>query len=370
MSGLIRRVVRDGGPGFCQFAITDACNAHCAFCNFRVEASAPDKRVFVDAERAAQAIDILAANGVEYLAFVGGEPALHPSLDNLISHSKRLGMTTLLCTNGATLGRETIDQWAYSGLGSIIISIDATDVETHERNRGLPGVCSRIADANDWFRTLGVPTAASVTISRLVPDLDALPAFLKSLGFDRVTFSYPLRALESSFRGYSLSDLVTYTDDELCAIFDSILELKRRFTVLNPSESIREMKRFVRSERQIFPCLAGFKYFYLDWEFDLYRCHAWHEPMCQIWDFDSSKLVRDGCTKCMIDCYRDASVLQGIAVASHDAWQHLNRLQPLAAARCVFNGTALGSLRAVVETGAWQQQVKARKTDRGGGEGH
>jgi len=45
--------------------------------------------------------------------------------------------------------------------------------------------------------------------------------------------------------------------------------------------------------------------FYLDWKLNLYRCHFWETPMCNIYEFDQSKLIRDGCTRCMIDCYRD-----------------------------------------------------------------
>ena len=358
MSGLIRKVLRDGGPGFCQFAITDACNARCAFCNFNADAEPSRKRVFVEPEQAARALEVLARNGVEYVAFVGGEPALHPALGELLSHSRQLGMTTLVCTNGATLTAQWVEHLADAGLDSVIISIDAADAETHERNRGLPGVCSRIADANSRFRALGVSTTASVTISRLIPDLEALPVFLESLGFDAVTFSYPLRMLQSSFRGFSSSNLINYSADELCLAFDQILGLKRRFPVLNPAASLEEMKRFVRGERQLFPCLAGFKYFYLDWKFDLYRCHAWHEPMCAIWDFDSSKLVRDGCTKCMIDCYRDASVLQGIAVAVYDAWRCASRGQIATAFGRAINRSALGSARAVLERGAWARRVR------------
>ena len=49
--------------------------------------------------------------------------------------------------------------------------------------------------------------------------------------------------------------------------------------------------------------------------------------MCGIYDFDETKLIRDGCTKCMIDCYRDPSVLQFVAdqrerrLAEHQAGQ-------------------------------------------------
>lgn len=350
--GVIRRTIRDGGPVFCQFAITDACNAHCRFCNFS-NGSERKSRTFVAADEACAAIDVLAANGMGYLAFVGGEPTLHLGLPRMISHARKHGVKTILCTNGYLLDRARIDEYVSTGLGSAIISVDAASAEKHERNRGLPGVIERIAEANAAFRAAGTATTASVTISRLIPDFAALPEFLSGLGFDQVTFSYPLRSLPSSFKGYSASGLLSYSDDELAALFSEIAGLKRRFHVVNPRASLEEMTRFVRGERQMFPCLAGFKYFYLDWKFDLYRCHAWPEPMCSVFDFDSSKLVRDGCTRCMIDCYRDGSTLHYLGIAVHDAACDLRRGNVAAAFSRFCSRAAASSARSIMEDIRW-----------------
>lgn len=361
MPGMMRRVLRDSGPGFCQFAITDACNANCAFCNFRVGAPRQSPCTFVDTDLAERAIDILAREGVGYLSFIGGEPALHASLPRLLARANRLGITTLVCTNGAALQPACMDEWARASIGEVIISIDAADAETHERNRGLPGVCERVAAANAWLRSMGIPTAASVTISRLLPDLDALPPFLESLGFDRVTFSYPVRELDSGYLAYSTSELIDYSNEELCRILEHVIRLKRRFAVLNPTESIRDMIRFLRGEKQRYACLAGYKYFYLHWNFDLYRCHVWHEPMCKIWDFGPDSLIRDGCTKCMIDCYRDASVLQSIAVAVHDSWRYLCRGSLGRAVGSLANRNSLGSFLALAERANWSMRLRSCK---------
>jgi hypothetical protein len=144
---------------------------------------------------------------------------------------------------------------------------------------------------------------------------------------------------------------VNYTRDELVEVFERIKAMKRRsgFPVVNPHESLAEMQRHLRGEREQFGCLGGFKYFYLDWKLDLYRCHYWETPMCNIRDFDASKLIRDGCTRCMIDCYRDPSVLQFAAVSVHDAWQNLKRGKLLAAAGNLLDRRNVTSLKAVWE---------------------
>src|SRR5262249_2540500 len=148
-----------------------------------------------------------------------------------------------------------------------------------------------------------------------------------------VTFSYPLTELRSSFLGFAPSPLVDLTPEELCVEFDKVKALREEFPVLNPRASLEEMQRFARGERQRFECFGGYRYFYLDWELMLWRCHFWEAPLCSIYDMDETKLVRDGCTRCMIDCFRDSSVMQKVAVSASDALQDLRRGKLLAAMR-------------------------------------
>ena len=213
-------------------------------------------------------------------------------------------------------------------------------------------MCERIREANALIDELGLHSTASVTMSRLV-DYEALPDFLKSLGFKAVTFSYPLTLLNSNFLSFSDSDLVNYTDTELLQAFEQVKALKQRFTVVNPSSSLAEMQRYVRGEEQRFPCLGGFQYFYLDWHLDLWRCHNWDRPMCNIKDFDGSQRVRDGCTKCMIDCYRDSSVMQHVGISVHDAYQSLKRGRFRDGVAALTRRGNLGSLHAVLEQLPW-----------------
>lgn len=350
---LIGQVLRDGGPGYLQFAITNVCNARCEFCGFAVHKFDPRQRRSVTLPDARDVIDICAREHIGYLLFVGGEPLVHRDLAAMVRYTAERGIRPMICTNGSLWTDSNMRALARNGLSNVIMSIDATDAETHEKHRGLPGVCRTIAHANRVFAGLGVQTTASVTASRLIDDYDKLPAFLRSLGFTHCTFSYPLTNLGSSYLSFSGSGLVNYSPDELVGVFEHIQSLKRRspFPVVNPTESLRDMQRHVRREPERFPCLGGYKYFYLDWNLDLYRCHFWETPICNIRQFDASKRIRDGCTRCMIDCYRDPSVLQFAALSLSDAWHQLRRGHFLTAARHLLDPRNLTSLRAV-----WEQR--------------
>lgn len=356
---LLGEVLDHGGPGYLQFAITNICNAKCDFCGFAVDRFDPRQRRSVTLQEARDVIAICARNHIGYLLFVGGEPLVHRDLRAMVRSAAERGIRPMICTNGSLWTEENMRALAGDGLSSVIMSIDAHDIAKHERNRGLPDVCRKIRRANDVFHSLGIQTTASVTASKLIDDYDKLPPFLRELGFRSCTFSYPLTSLGSSYLSFSDSSLVSYPTEELVQVFERIKQMKRRsgFPVVNPMESLNDMQRHLRGERERFGCLGGYKYFYLDWNLNLYRCHFWETPMCSIYEFDPSKLVRDGCTRCMIDCYRDPSVLQFIALSARDAWNHLKQGKLGAAAMSVFDRRNLISLKAVWEDRRWIRGV-------------
>jgi MoaA/NifB/PqqE/SkfB family radical SAM enzyme len=356
---LAGEVLDHGGPGYLQFAITNICNAQCDFCGFARDKLDPGRRHSVTLEEARDVIDICVKNHIGYLLFVGGEPLVHKDLREMVRAATVQGIRPMICTNGALWTEANMRELADQGLSSVIMSVDAHDAARHEAHRGLPDVCRKIRRANEVFAALRVPTTASVTASRLIDDYGKLPGFLRALGFSSCTFSYPLTSLPSSYLSFSDSGLVSYNTAELMEIFEKISALKRRggFRVLNPEESLAEMRRHLRRESEQFGCLAGHKYFYLDWNLQLYRCHAWDKPMCHIRQFDRTKLIRDGCTRCMIDCYRDPSVLQYAAISASDAWHNLKAGRLLAAAKNILDRRNVTSLKAVWKDRDWVRQV-------------
>ncbi len=356
---LIGEVLKHGGPGYLQFAITNICNAKCDFCGFAVDRFDPKQRRSVTLEEARDVIDIAVRNHIGYLLFVGGEPLAHKDLRSMVRYAAESGIRPMICTNGSLWTDQNMRDLADDGLSSVIMSIDSHEVAKHEKNRGLPDVCRKIQRANSVFSELGIQTTASVTASKLIEDYDKLPDFLRELGFQSCTFSYPLTSLASSYLSFSDSNLVSYHTDELIQVFEKIKAMKARsgYPVVNPTESLTEMQRHLRKEPERFGCLGGHKYFYLDWNLNLYRCHYWESPMCTIYEFDQSKLIRDGCTRCMIDCYRDPSVLQFVAISASDAFHSLKKGRLLQAAKHIFDRRNITSLKAVWDHRKWIGKV-------------
>src|SRR6185437_7707154 len=344
------QLVSHGGPALCNVAVTNACNAACDFCNFaRGKVSRSNLR-WLDADQFSRALTILYKRGIRYVSFFGGEPLLHRRLADLVRMTVDAGMGPALITNGWLLS-EQLDRLVGAGLKTIYISIDAPALSAHESNRGLKGLSERIRVACAHMRELGIPPLAQVTMSKLIRDYRDLGALLRELGFCAVAFSYPQRSkLGSSSLAWSDdSQLMNFTPPELISAFDSLDQLRRQFPVNNPRASVADMKRHLRGESERFVCYGGYKSFYMDWNYDMWRCDAWNERLCRVWNFLDTPLVRDGCTACIADCYRDSSVMLHFVVSIGDSIDLLRKGQVIGALKALANPSNLTSLGAVVE---------------------
>jgi MoaA/NifB/PqqE/SkfB family radical SAM enzyme len=354
---ILASVWANGGPSTCQFAITNVCNAACDFCNFSRDKLAKEHSRSVSHEDGLRSLEILRRHGVGFVVFTGGEPTVHRHWVDFLQASDRLGMVNLMVTNGSTLSERTVEKMKQGNLSGVIISIDSQDLATHESNRGLPGVTTKIRDNIGLLKSAGIGATASVTLNRLLSDFDALPDTLRDLGFDAVTFSFPLTTLDSSYLGASESDLVSFTKEEIHHWIDRVEALKERFNVLNPRASLKDMHAYLDGTEQAFPCLGGLKQFYLDWNLLLWRCNSWNKPMCHIFDYDGSQNVRDGCQSCMVDCFRDASVQQYVALSFSDSLQALRAGRWRQAWSHLADRRNLISLGSAMENLFWLQRI-------------
>jgi len=348
-------------PAVLDVSITNVCNATCDFCCFAHDKGMVKDRRWIDPAEFARSLPILYRRGIRYLNFQGGEPLLHPSIEHLVDSVRAARMRPALITNGWLLPKK-IHGLLDAGLGTLLVSIDSHSIEDHERNRGLRGVGERIREGLAVARRRGVPTMAMITVNRLV-NYERLPDLLTDLGFDTACFSYPRREpLGSSALVYSSdSKLVDLDDEERIQAFEAIKKMKRRFPVGNSVAALSEMQRHVRGEEEIFPCIGGYKYFYMDWNFDFWRCAVWSEPMGKVFDLDNLPDQREPCTACTMACYRDASVLMHAGIAFGDAVTALSRGRVREATGLVFRRSVAQSLGATAAEAGYLRRYGPRR---------
>ena len=344
------RVIGRGGPALCNVAVTNACNAGCDFCNFARGKVGISNLRWIDADLFDRALAILHKRDIRYVSFFGGETLLHRRLAEMIAMAVKMGMGPAVITNGWLLPTQ-LDELAAAGLKTVYISIDAAAMVDHEANRGLKGLGKRIRSATSRMPSLGMTPLAQVTMSKLIENYRTLVPLLRDLGFQAVAFSYPQKAkLGSSSLAWSTdSRLVNFTDSELVAAFDAVDDLRSIFPVNNPRASVADMKRHLRGEPEQFVCYGGYKSFYMDWNYDMWRCDAWDKRMCPVWEFAEAQFIRDGCTACIADCYRDSSVMLHFAVSLGDAIDRASQGHVLSALQTLWDMRNAGSLGAVAE---------------------
>ncbi|MEJ5329981.1 MAG: radical SAM protein [Desulfobaccales bacterium] len=350
------RLLATGGPGLCQIALTNACNARCRFCRFP---SVPaEDRVFADPARLVPGLARLQAGGIRYLSLTGGEPLLYPALLELVDEARRLGFYTLLVTNGTLLSPVLLHRLKQAGLGRLLISLDAAEPEVHDRHRGVPGLSRHLRELVPLAAREGLRPTASVTLSRLTGNLQRLMGCLRHLGFVAVTFSYPLTRLESSYLGYAPDPLVQFSLEELQTLFQTLLALKAKspLPLLNTRWVLEELCRGLRGNPPKLPCLAGDKYFYLDWELTLYPCHLLGERLGVLEDFPVASPRQQACPGCVSECYLDASACQTAAVSLAEGWAALRQARFREGLGRLFSQATFRSLATLWESRSWLKQ--------------
>ena len=104
------------------------CNLACGYCNEYDHSSSP---VSLDVMK--RRLDKLADLGTSIVTLSGGEPMMHPQLDDLIHHIRVRGMIAGLISNGYYFTPERIKRLNKAGLDSLQISIDNVDPDEVSR---------------------------------------------------------------------------------------------------------------------------------------------------------------------------------------------------------------------------------------------
>ena len=348
-------------PSVCDVSVTNVCQATCNFCCFAHDKQIVTDRRFIDKEKFIEALPILYRRGVRYVNFQGGEPLLHPGIVEMCAAIAKNNMRPAMISNGFLLP-DRIEKMIAAGLSTLLFSLDSHDPAVHEKNRGLKGVVDRLKKSVAIAKSHGLPTVAVVTVSKLV-DFSRMTEILEYVGCDAVSFSYPRK---EPFGSSSLvfnpeSDLVDFTDAELEKAIDGILALKKRFTVMNPVASLTDLRRFARHEEQRIPCVGGKRYFYLDWDLNLWRCENWYEPMGSVLDLDSLPDYTDHCTACNQNCYRDTSAMMHFGIAVSEAIQDVSKGRLGAAAGRLGQSGLGASFKAVIDEAGVIKKLAPRK---------
>ena len=120
------------------------CNLDCTYCNEYDDSSKP-----VTLEEMKRRLDLLADMGTSIITISGGEPLMHPELDDVIRHIRKRGMIAGLITNGFFLNRERIERLNEAGLEHLQISIDNV-MPDEVSKKSLKSLDGRLEMLSEW----------------------------------------------------------------------------------------------------------------------------------------------------------------------------------------------------------------------------
>src|SRR6202453_1023643 len=112
-------VMSTGHPYMAHIVPMRRCNLACTYCNEYDDHSAP-----VPLDEMLRRIDHLGRLGTSVITISGGEPLLHPELDQIIARIRKTGAIAGMITNGYLLMPDRIKRLNEAGLDHMQISID------------------------------------------------------------------------------------------------------------------------------------------------------------------------------------------------------------------------------------------------------
>src|SRR6266568_4738655 len=116
---VVRAMISIDHPLLAHIIPIRRCNLACEYCNEYDDFSKP-----VPTESMFQRVDKLGEFGTSVITISGGEPLLHPELDEIIRRIRKQGIIGGLITNGYLLTSERIQRLNRAGLEWLQISVD------------------------------------------------------------------------------------------------------------------------------------------------------------------------------------------------------------------------------------------------------
>ena len=286
------------------------CNLDCGYCNEFDDVSKP-----VPLEEMKRRLDRLAGMGTTIITISGGEPLMHPELDDIIRHIRHRGMIAGLITNGFFLNRERIERLNAAGLEHLQISIDNA-VPDEVSKKSLKTLDGRLEMLSEWAEF-------QVNINSV------LGSGVKN-SQDALTIAH--RALELGFT--STVGIIHDHDGQLKplnerdqAIFEEIMTLgKRSFSRFNEFQH-----NVARGREHDWKCRAGSRYLYICEDGLVHWCSQQRGypgiPLAEYTDEmrHAQYLTHKGCAPwCTVSCVQQVGML--------DNWRSPQTLQPAPAA--------------------------------------
>ena len=168
---------------YMRISVIDSCNLNCYYCNPQ------------DNNKNCQAIYILSVKkvlcivraatriGITHFRLTGGEPLLHPQIDEMVSQIKKIpGVRSVSLTTNAVLLAQHAKQLKEAGIDSINVSLDTIDASEYEHITKKP-LLDKVEHGIDAAIECGIRVKINVVLTPQT-DVVALTRYASKKGTD------------------------------------------------------------------------------------------------------------------------------------------------------------------------------------------
>ncbi len=281
------------------------CNLSCTYCNEYDDFSKP-----VPTEQMLRRVDRLGELGTSVVTISGGEPLLHPDLDDIIRQMVKRHIVSGLITNGYLLTSDRIQRLNRAGLEWLQISIDNVNPDEVSKKslKVLEKKLQLLAEHADFHVNINSVVGGGVSNPQ-----DALTIGKRALGLG---FSSTVGIIHDG-----QGQLQPLKDDER-AIYHEMKQLERRsFTRINSFQD-----NIAQGRPNQWRCRAGGRYLYICEDGLVHYCSQQRGyPGIPLEKYTVADLRREFYTEkscaphCTVSCVHQVSIFDAWRAPQHPA---------------------------------------------------
>lgn len=278
-------------PDAVQVNFTFRCNLSCKMCSMNEQMKFLEERgrqTEIDSQTFKKIIRETKDIGTKAVLFIGGEPLLRKDIFDLTLHAKKLGLGTVIVTNGVLLNEDNIERCFLSGVDWLSISLDAASEARFSAIRGerffgkitdnikkLNGL--KIEKKKEFPKMIAVCTIMNDNLEELMD----LVHLAEGLRIERIIFQ-PVVANNAdqtlrveNFSGFVPAQRLAILDEEI----DNLIKYKKASPenfdfIANSLRHLELIKRYFRGnvKPKDLPCYAGYNRLQVIQEGKVYFC--------------------------------------------------------------------------------------------------
>jgi MoaA/NifB/PqqE/SkfB family radical SAM enzyme len=152
---------RPGTPLWATVNVTGYCNLECKYCYFQ-----PRKYMHMTISDFRKVVRILKDQHSFFLTLSGGEPFLHPRIDEILRHAHGEFEYTTVLSNGTQIKKANLECIkeiiGKKGFFPMQVSLDAVDPDTNDKTRGM---AAKVLKNLGILRELGVSLSIAIVVT-------------------------------------------------------------------------------------------------------------------------------------------------------------------------------------------------------------